>query len=183
MKHLKLILTALTLMVASSYTLAESKDPEALAHEYFKVLQNEGMGAVGPFFHPKALEEFKNMLLPIYEAEAESGNRGLINMTFGPSTSIEELRAIQPAAFLNGFMQLLTARTGDTKISFDKLEVLGTVKEGDTHHVLARITVGAGELSITEYEVLSYIPYNGGYGLQLSGELKGMAQAMRNKIQ
>lgn len=156
--------------------------PEAEAEAYFAAMQEEGLTAATRFMHPTALAQFKAMLMPVYAAENAAGTRQLLDMTFSADMDFAELQALDPALFMDGFMSLLVAQTGNAPIRFDKLEVLGTVDEGDARHVLTRMTLGAGELAITQFEVLSFIPYNDSWRLQLDGDMKGLAAALRSNL-
>lgn len=181
MNKLKLICITF-LLVLSQFSGAESPGPEELAREYFSVMQEEGMTSIGRFMHPQALEDFKAMILPIYQAEADGGQRQLLNMTFGEGMDIETLTTLSPQKFINGFMHIIAAQFGDAKITFDKLEVLGTISEGEARHVLTRVSVGANEIAVTEFEVLSFIPYQNTWRLQLNGKITGMARALRSQM-
>lgn len=169
-------------MLFSGPAAGDGKGPQALAIDYFNAMKNEGMTSLGRFMHPLALAEFKSMLLPVYQMEANSGQRDLMEITFGKSTTIETLRGLDPEDFMNGFMNLVTAQLTDTRIRFNNLEVLGTIEEGDARHVLTRMTIGAGDLDMTEFEILSFLPYQQSWRLQLNGELMGMAQALQREL-
>jgi hypothetical protein len=161
---------------------AQEDELEFIARAYFEVLQTEGMTSVGQFMHPNALVEFKDMLLPVFEAEASAGDAQLRAVTFGNQATIDDVRNQDPESFMNGFMNIIAAQAGDIRISFDKLEVLGVVPEGEQRHVLTRITVGADQLELTEFEVLSFIPFEGSWRLQLNGEMKGLAAALASQL-
>jgi hypothetical protein len=171
------------LLVVSGVGYAQESGPETVAKQYFAVLQRDGLTAVGRFMHPEALEKFRSMMLPVYEAEAGAGRNELRSVTFGSQSTIADVRALDPVQFVNGFMNLVAAQTGGSRISFDTLEIVGVVAEGDQRHVLARITVGVEELRITEFEVLSFAPYEGGWRLQLNGEMQGLAAALRARME
>lgn len=175
-------LVLIAVLLISNNALAQTSHPEDVAREYFRTMQAEGMTSIGSFMHPQALRDFKQMLIPVYEFEAESGQRQLMDLTFGQLATIADLRRLSPAAFMNGFMRLVAAELGDVKISFDKLEILGTIAEGEARHVLTRMTVGAGDLAVTQFEVLSFLPYGEGWRLQLNGKMKGMAKVLRSSI-
>ena len=64
----------------------------------------------------------------------------------------------------------------------DELEILGVVPEGEQRHVLARITLGADQLTVTEFEVLSFFPFEGSWRLQLNGEMQGSAAALASQL-
>lgn len=156
-----------------------ASNPEKLAEEYFNALQNEGMMAIGRFMHPNALVDFKSMILPVYEMEAQSGKRDLMNISFGSYANISTLRSLDPVDFFNGFMNFVVWSMQDVKISFDGIDILGVINEGDTQHVLSRITVGAGEFALTSYEVLSFDPIGDSWGMQLTKEYKGFAESLK----
>ena len=75
--------------------------------------------------------------------------------------------------------RLLEMQPGAAQMRFDKLEMLGSVSEKEARHVLARLTIGAGEFSVEQMEVLSFIPFEDTWRLQLNGQMKGLASAMR----
>ena len=157
--------------------------PESVAAEYFAAMQSQGIAASTSFMHPSALAEFKSMVMPVYQAEHESGTRQLLDMTFSPEVEFAQLQAMDPARFLDGFMTVVTAQTGNVPLNFDKLEILGTVPEAEARHVLTRMTVGVGELAITQFEVLSFLPYEDTWRLQLNMEWRGLAAALRSNLQ
>ncbi|MEZ5553423.1 MAG: hypothetical protein R3E82_21255 [Pseudomonadales bacterium] len=158
------------------------EDPQAVAERYFKVMQTEGFTAVSRFMHPSALAEFKAMLLPVYEAEAESGQSQLRDLTFGPDSTFETVVKSEPAVFMSGFMNLVIAQTGEAKLSFDNQEILGFVVENEQRHVLTRMTITAGDIRVTQFEVLSFIPFEDSWLLQLNGEMQGLAAALATSI-
>lgn len=161
---------------------AQETNPESLAKEYFKVMEEDGMTSVARFMHPEALENFKSMMLPVFEFEAESGDRQLMDLTFGATMDIAKLKNTDSENFMNGFMNIIAEQLGSVKVSFDELEILGTISEGTDRHVLTRMTIGVGELSVTKFEVLSFKPYEGGWRLQLNGKMKGIANTLRASI-
>lgn len=179
----------LTLLVTAFCTAilamnAHAQDtPESVAAEYFEAMQTQGIAASTGFMHPSALAEFKSMVMPVYQAEHESGTRQLLDMTFTQDVEFDELAAMDPVQFMNGFMSVVTAQTGNVPLNFDKLEVLGTIPEGQARHVLTRMTVGVGELAITQFEVLSFLPYEETWRLQLNMEWRGLAAALRSNLQ
>jgi len=173
-----LLLTTLVSFAAG----AQRPSPEDVAREHFAALQAKGMRAVVEYMHPDALAEFKTMVMPIFEEEEKAGQRGLRGVTFDQAITIEEIRALAPDVFMNGFMNLVLARTEDVSLSFDQIEIVGVVPEGEQRHVLARITIGANELSITQFEVLSFVPFENTWRMKLTGELQGLASALRQQL-
>ncbi|GAB1264058.1 hypothetical protein NBRC116493_09090 [Aurantivibrio infirmus] len=182
MKFIKLIFV-LTIMMFTAQAYSQSNSPEILAKQYFEALQDEGLPATVEFMHPDALKRFKEMLVPVFEVESESGQRQLLDMTFGASASITDVKNSEPKQFFSSFMNLVAAQMGDTKLSFGKLEVLGTIAEGEQRHVLTRITVGADDVAATSMEIVSFLPYEDSWAMQLSGDIEGLANSMRSAYQ
>lgn len=175
-----LIISSCTLFATVTAQAADS--PEDVAASYFEAMQTEGLASSTRFMHPSALLEFKTMLMPVYAAENAAGGRQLLDVTFSPEVQFAQLESMDPAAFMDGFMGLVITQTGNAPIRFDNLEVLGTIDEGDARHVLTRMTLGAGDLAITQFEVLSFLPYDETWRLQLNGDMKGLAAALRNNL-
>lgn len=182
MSYFKFPFFLISVLLIGNIVHAENNDPKAVAREYFHVLQNEGLTSIGRFMHPEALSDFKEMALPVYEFEAELGQRQLMDATFGRLNNISDLRDMEPSVFMNGFISLVAAQVGGSKLHFDKMDILGVVEEGKFRHVLTRITIGVGELAITQFEVLSFVPYKGNWYLQLNAEIQGIAKTLRESI-
>lgn len=175
------LLLAGVLALSAAHLRAEEDSPEDVARAYFAAIQTDGMTSSTRFMHPDALAEFKSMLMPVYVAEHDAGGSKLLEVTF-PGASFEALEKMDGRDFMDGFMALVVAQTGDVPVRFDKLEVLGTVSEGDARHVLTRMTLGAGDLAMTQFEVLSFTPYEDTWRLQLNGDLRGLAVALRRNL-
>ena len=170
-----------TLVASSGPVAAPLSGPEALAERYFLSMRDKGFASGVDFMHPRALADFKAMLLPVFDAEAESGKRELLNATFGTQATIDDVRSSKPSDFMKAFMNVVAA-AGGANIQFRKIEILGSIREGETVHVLSRMTVGAGELAITMMEVISFIPHGDSWAMLLNGEMEGMAKALKARI-
>ena len=181
--NINTLLLTLIAALAVSYNCSAQDSVEDIANQYFTTLQAEGMTSVGKYMHPDALVNFKEMLLPIYKGEAETGKRQLLDVTFGKDSTVDDLESLDPELFMNGFMNLVALQAGTSSVTFDKLEIVGSVKEGEDIHVLSRITVGAGEAEITQFEILSFKPYKGTWRLQLNGKMKGIAASIKANLQ
>ena len=155
-----------------------AESPESIAEEYFAAMQREGLTATVRFMHPDALAEFKTMMLPVYEAEAQAGESSLLSATFGPSSTLATVKESRPEAFMSAVMNLVIAQTGAEQLSFDKIEILGVVPEMDQRHVLTRISAEASGVGFAQIEVLSFLPFEDTWRLQLSLEMRGLAAAL-----
>lgn len=174
--RIAIVITALTFLPTPS----AAETPEDVANRYFEALQEHGLSAVGDFLHPDGLAKFKQMMMPVVSFVDEQGDAPMLAAFFAGAT-IEEVEAMLPADFMSGFLSIITAQTEELgAIHFDEIEVLGSLKEADDLvHVLTRVTVGVGELAMTDMEVVSVRPYEGSWRILLTGELEGLARTLR----
>ena len=181
--HMFPLLAGSLLCICLTFPVHADGDPEAQALAYFTAVQEEGLPAAARFMHPDALAEFKALMMPLYRAENTAGGRELLNMTFSSETSYAQLQAMDPQRFMNEFMDMLAEQSGRMPIQLDNVEVVGTVSEGEMRHVLTRTTIGSGELAITQYEVMNFLPYGDTWLLQLDGDLRMLAATLRSNLQ
>lgn len=129
--------------------------------------------------HLEHLDRFKEMLLPLFEMSLEEGeDRSFVDMTFGKEATLEDIRKASGKEFMGTFMLLFEAQLqGD--ISFNSIDVLGSIPEGDVIHVLARMEVGAVGIEMRQMEVLSFHRQGDDWLVSLTGEMEGIAQALR----
>jgi hypothetical protein len=113
------MLSLLAVMTSVTAISVRAEDnPEAVAQAYFAAMQTDGLLSSTRFMHPIALEEFKTMLMPVYTAENAAGSRQLLDVTFSSNMEFADLQAMDPATFMNGFMSLVVAQTGNVPITF-----------------------------------------------------------------
>lgn len=154
--------------------------PESIARAYFAALNERGMGSIAEFMHPDELLRFKEMLLPLYEAEAEQGGGDLRKQTFGDKATLADVKNASPAAFMRRFLAPMAEQMKAGGVIFDRVDVLGAVREGEVAHVVARIHIGVGDAAMSQMDVISMKPMDGGsWGIMLTGQMEGMARALR----
>ncbi len=151
--------------------------PEELTRDYFNALKLMGFGAIAPYTHPVERSRFKAMMLPFYVEEARAGQVELLHMTFGQNATLGEVQAADPYVFMNNFFRSLEQRM-PANVQFERIEVLGTVAEGEIMHVLARVTVATEGVTFTKLEVLSLRRYEGEWMVMLAAQYEGLAQAL-----
>lgn len=152
--------------------------PEWVAREYLTAVREHGFSAEADFMHPDEIDRFKAMLIPVFAAESESGGRALMNATFGRDARLTDVRLAAPADFLRRFTRVMAVRVPDQPTSFDRLFVLGSVKEDDQVHVLVRLSSGGQSVAEESLEVVSLLPDDGGWKLMLSPKLEAAVRAM-----
>jgi hypothetical protein len=163
-------------------TAAKAGTPEDSARAYFNALKSTGIGAVADFTHPAELLRFKAMVLPIYQAEAQAGQGELRKLTFGAEATLAQVESAEPAAFMRSFMNIIASRAGAVGLQFESIEVLGSVAEGETVHVLTRMRMAASPMTITKMEVVSLKKLGEDWKLMLSGQFEGIAQALAGRM-
>jgi hypothetical protein len=149
--------------------------PESVVTEYMAVLQKEGMVAVSRYFHPDELKRFKDMLMPWVRKDASQKNEAIHGL-FGSDATLASVEAMPTAQFMDAFMRLAGEQLKE--VSFGDYEILGTVREKDMTHVVARVAAGFKEVRINQLTVVSTKLSGTEWKLMLSGELEGLAAAI-----
>lgn len=129
--------------------------PKEVAHAYFTALRDRGALIVVEFIHDGEMAKFKDIFTALMEKEAAKGKRELVSGLFGEQATLAEVKARSPKEFMSAFMQKASRMISSMGFTFEKLEVLGSVPEGDMVHVVARIEVGLWPAVIKRMEVLS----------------------------
>ncbi|WP_363796823.1 hypothetical protein ABU614_16335 [Lysobacter firmicutimachus] len=180
-KLLAIALLALCLAFASAQPAAPvtGATPEAVAQAYVEALRSKGMTALPEYIHPDELQRFKDMLAPMFAQAEEPAKQNIARMMFGPKATAESIQALSRAEFMRGFMTLAETQMKAMNVTLGDSRILGAVKEGEIVHRVTRNSAGAGELRLTQLEVVSLKPYQGSWRVLLSGKLEGMAQALK----
>jgi hypothetical protein len=152
--------------------------PEWVAREYLTAVRERGFAAEADFMHPDEMARFKSILIPVFAAETDAGGRALINATFGRNARMTEVRLADPAQFLRRFARVMSVRMPDQPTNFDQLLVLGSVKEDEQVHVLVRLGSRATSAAEERLEVVSLLPFEGGWKLMLAPKLEAAVRAM-----
>ena len=175
---MKLKIAASVLIYAvATLAVAQSQKPEEVARDYFLALKARGVSEVATYMHPAELSRFKEMLLPVYQAESEAGKSELRDATFGNGSSLADVQQADPKLFMSNFMKAIGARAG-VQPTFDSIDVLGVIPEDQLMHVVTRVKVGSPPVSVTKMEVVTLKVHDGKWMLMLSGQFEGIAQAL-----
>jgi hypothetical protein len=148
--------------------------PEQLAQEYMTALKNEGIGVSARYIHPDELARFKDMLMPVMLADLGKPQPQFVPNVYGPINA-EQLKAMPGVDILSGLLKVVGDQLSGVK--FESVDVLGTVREGEIAHVVARLKVQVEEVRLTQMDVISAKAYKGEWMLLLTGELEGLAAA------
>jgi len=177
-KFLAIVLSTFSLLFGAAQA---QETPEQVATTYFETLKSDGIEAAPRFIHPKELERFKSMLLPLFTAGGSTDN--LSTLFFGEKKTPEEISAMAPSDFMSGFLSLAGAQLKSSNINLDKITVIGKINEGETVHVLIRSSTGNDTFKLTKVEVISMIPDGNNWKLLLFGEMEEMVQVIKSQLQ
>ena len=183
-------LLTLTLALASSIAAAEEaaapvpSTPAEVAHHYFELLHAQEWIAAAGLFDADSLAEFRELMKWINDPEWGGELDGLRATFFGPEADSESVATLSDeeyfAQFFQGIMQQIAALGG---FDFKKLEVLGSLPEGDdVVHVVTRNQLAMGEIEMEAMEVLSLRQTEQGWKILLSGKLKGLPQQLKATV-
>ena len=137
--------------------------PEQVFGEAMAALDREGLSAQARYMHPKDLEEFKQMVLPMFRGPGEDRAKDL----FGADTTWEKLQAIPAQQFYERFMSQgddLRQLVPDKKMT---TQVIGSVREGELVHIVFRTIVEAGGRKTVAVDVQTMRPLGNTWKLAL----------------
>lgn len=155
--------------------------PEEVARAYFTALRDRGAPIVVEFIHDGEMAKFKDIFLTLMENEAAKGKRELLYGLFGEQAALTEVKALSPREFMSIFMQKASGMIAKMGFTFEKLEVLGSVPEGEMAHVVARIEVGLWPTAIKRMEVLSMKRDGAVWKLMLPKEFDGLLLMIKSE--
>ena len=178
---LRSLLLALLLPTAMVQAQAAADTPEAVAGALFSRMQGGDMRGAAELFDPAALKEFHDMLGPVVEMLADDGAASpAIGSLFGDA-SPKQLKSASDAEFFAAMLGGILGRSG---VKLESQQVIGSIAEGpDLRHVVTRNTASGMGLTITEMEVVSLRRVDGAWRALLSGQMKGMADAIRRGVE
>lgn len=171
-------ITALLLAGTLPALATQTETAEAFVARSGKVLQEKGAGAIADFIHPEELQRFKSMMTPILESTDPKAADPLARALFGGDATAESALRMAPVEFMRSLLKSVLSRSGMT-VDIGPMQVLGSVREGDVVHVVTRGSAGVGVIKLSQVEVVSVRPYGDSWGMMLTGEMEGMAEAMR----
>lgn len=156
-----------------------SETAEDVARKYMDTIQSEGVAASVRYMHPEETARFKAMVVPLFDAAESPGASEMAQAFFGEGASAKSVASMPAADVMRAFLRILDGQFGEASVSFDDLEVLGRVSEDEVVHLVARVTTRMAGFAVTKLQVISLKPVGDSWGLMLTGEMEGFAQAIR----
>lgn len=176
--RLRRAMAGLLISLAAGPLIAADLTPEMsaeqVAAESYARMRAGDWQAAAETFDPAALKQFRDMMAPMLEGPVGEAMAG---MFFGEGQRGGDLAKMSDGAFFAGFMRNVSGGVG---ARLEGQQILGAVAEGpDRQHLVTRATAEAMGVRMTQMEVVTLNRTPQGWRLALSGELEGMAQALR----
>lgn len=179
--------SAFFLLLALSGTLVQALEPpspsspESVVQAYVAAMKAGQYAQTAEFMHPEALEKFRTMMLPLVEASAGTDEEKGLLAFFRGVKDVEALKKLSPAEFFAAFFAGLAESSPGMKeaLSSASTTVIGSVPEGDVIHVVSRTSVGVEGIGLSKMEVVSLKRAGEDWRVLLSGNIEGIAQALK----
>jgi hypothetical protein len=158
------------------------RPPEAVVGQYLHALQAGRYDEMAELMDPVALLRFRDMLLPVL-LEAPSPTPGVLLLDGVPDR--QAAQKLTPSAFLAALFRGLIKQTPAMAEALRSVsgDVVGSVPEGDsTLHLVCRSRVSVDDLSVIKMTVVTVNLVDGQWRIALTGEIQGMAQALRRAL-
>ena len=187
---MKIVLTALLLFVlAFPAAASDVDDAVAVVKKTIPLAQQMDWAGFAQYLHPDALEEFATSMRPVIDGisrlmqedttgieEFEQNFPGLLGL-------VREAEDAPPEEFFAATMQVIFSLVPNADQMFSSLEteVVGGLPEGDTLiHVVTRSKLHVGEITMdNQMDVMTCKKYGAEFRILLSGELKGLAEGLK----
>ena len=147
---------------------SKTPGPLELAADYMDCLRHGDTQRMSGFFHPDTLTAYRDLICDILRAEVEEGECVVLVKFFGEGVTLPEALAASPASVFECFMSAL----GEMGALMETPKILGGIAEGDSLHMLARLTAAAVEFPARRP----------GWWLELSGQLQGLAGVLKGRF-
>jgi hypothetical protein len=172
-KHFVIIL-----VIFSNFAWAEN--PTERAEMYFSDIENRNYSAAAEHFDPVQLKEFREMM-EFYKEIPTEAQAQFIKTFFSEEQTVESIAKLSDTEFFSGLFNFIMKQAEATGgVSFDGLEILGEVKEGQNiSHLVTRNRVSIGELEVEAMEVVSMKKVGNEWRMMMSGKIKGLPQQIK----
>ncbi|HEU0055590.1 MAG TPA: hypothetical protein VFQ39_20520 [Longimicrobium sp.] len=159
---------------------AAQETPEEVAGRYFRVTQAEDWKGAARMMHPRALEAFKAMLVDLAAADEDGV---LFPRVFAIEASA--VRGTSAADLFARAMERLQARQdglGEMMRSAS-FTLLGHVMEGDTAHVVYRLSTRVMDAPVSQTGVVSLLRDGQAWKPLLNADVQNLFAAMRVAVE
>lgn len=136
--------------------------------------------AMATMMHPDALAELRGFLAPLLELPAAAEFRRAVLGVESDSAA----RGLSNEEIFAGFVRFAMTQDPDLLSSMRtaQLRVLGHLMEGETAHVVSRVTISYQGISVSQMDVSSFREVDGEWRGLLSGDISSLAKALRDAV-
>jgi hypothetical protein len=154
--------------------------PEAVAAAYMQAMRAGDWHAMANLMHPDALSELRGLLGPVLRhPETEQ-----LRMAMFQTNDTLALDAIADDAFFASFTEFILSQdpTSAAALRSAEIEVLGRIMEGDTAHVVSRMSMVVEGVDVSKMEVASFRMADGKWRSLLTGDVSGIATMLQGAV-
>lgn len=155
--------------------------PEDAARQYFAVTRQGDWRQAATLMHPEALEEFRSFFQKLVELET-SGEVATLFFNVRTPEEFAELSDVEVYARLVSAMSTLSPEMIELMTSLDA-EIIGSVAEGDTAHVVYRMNASAQGVRISQIQVASFRKSGDRWMALLTGDLQGLVEGLSGMME
>jgi hypothetical protein len=167
-------------LLLAPMALAAQETPEQVVQRYFQTFASGDFAANAAMMDPAALAELKTMMVNFAEATgvAADETQAHLRETFGVQNTAE-LRALEPAMLYERMLRSVLGQ-GEMRefLSAARVNALGHVLEGDTAHVVYRMTMEMMGNKVDQVQVSPVRRVDGQWRVLLTGSFAAMINAM-----
>ena len=178
---MRLFVKVALLTICVNPVFAAEETAEEFTARSFAAMKNDGFDAVADYMHPDALVKFQEMIGPVFVSLLERNDTEAVYAFFGQGITPDELREMSADKFFRGMFRVIAEHPDMKSAAFNDTEIIGSVIEDDLTHVVIRVSVDYGDATFTEVDTVTVAQDGDGWGLLLTGEMEGFAQAMQNQ--
>lgn len=170
--------------VGATTTHAAEQTPEDVMAAYFRDLGRYGFAAGGRYMAESELARFRTMMMPIFQEGFRSGKSPEILLAFTKGDSLQQVEEYSPREFFERTANwlLVLMPTMDTVMRQSQFTTIGHVLEGDTAHVVYRISSNISGRKATRVTVGSLKKQGDGWKMLLSGDFENMAASLQSQM-
>lgn len=181
MRRLLPVLLAAALLLPQGATAkkpgkADEKAIVAVQEQYMAAMRAGDWAVTAEVMHPDALARFREMLAPLLQMAATNGE-SMPGLGDDPAAT---LAGMDDAAFYAWFLGMLTGMQPGLAeaMAGAGTDVKGVLFDSEEAFLVYEMSVGMEGISVDKLAVTPFVRTEDGWGMKLTGEMEGIAQAM-----
>lgn len=183
------ILLPVSLLFALALPVLAEKTPETLLVEYFNAFKTGDLDVMSKIMHEEELEKLKREMMPVVERGINSVKSGIgqdevAKRLFSEDDDVEAIRAESSPMFFIRFMEWVYELNPNMKnaMSGATVQPIGHVMEGETAHVVYRVSIEMAGTKFNQVTVMSARKSGDEWKLMLTGEIEGMGKLLQRNM-